>query len=613
MPEWLTLTSLLRSSLGLVCVFLPGAAALVWLPMRRRPFVERAATAFGLGFSLIALAALLGRILALSYTGGMLVALEALCAVTVLLGLLRKMPRGRLRSAGFGALFVFIGILLLRLYQAHDLIFPPWVDSVHHALLVRIFVERGGLPGDLSPWLPIPFYYHFGFHASAAIFAAASGLTPDSVLLLFGQFLSAMAAVSVYRLSMAIRRDTRRALLAMALTGFVAQMPAFYLAWGRYTLLAGMTLLPLAMAEAIEFAHRAPRRAGLARLAILTAGVLLTHYLAGILLAVFFLIYGLSLLWKRKNWRRLIGLTLAALIGALLALPWLIPMLQHAAPDISVGLLTPSDSVDAVYFTDYAGYLWRLLGPLRNYILAGLALAALPVALFRKGPMRVFAVWGSLIALEALPWGLRLAPFRPDHMVIILFLPAAILLANGWISCADHLDRWKPAMRIGFWMGVVAVVGCLVGIWDTRSIVRPATVFADAADREAVLWAAEHTPPDSLFLINAALWQNGLYRGVDGGWWLLPLADRQTLLPPMVYSFGPRDYIDTINGWAAASSKLTGCSDDFWSFVRSRGITHIYVREDTGSLRLSSLLLCKGLDRIYLNQKVGIFRIAGSP
>ena len=36
-----------------------------------------------------------------------------------------------------------------RLYQARSLALPAWVDSVHHALIVRKIMENGGIPWDL--------------------------------------------------------------------------------------------------------------------------------------------------------------------------------------------------------------------------------------------------------------------------------------------------------------------------------------------------------------------------------------------------------------------------------------------------------------------------------
>jgi hypothetical protein len=49
-------------------------------------------------------------------------------------------------------------ILVWRMVQAQNLALPPWVDSVHHVLIVRAILEYGGLPETLEPYLPIAIY-----------------------------------------------------------------------------------------------------------------------------------------------------------------------------------------------------------------------------------------------------------------------------------------------------------------------------------------------------------------------------------------------------------------------------------------------------------------------
>jgi hypothetical protein len=591
-------------------ILLPGAAVLAWFPAGRRGAMEWLSISFGLGLSIVALAALLGYVAGFRYDAVLLIILAAGCAILLAFGLARKKISLRWSALAGLEIIALTALLGLRFFQARGLALPAWVDSVHHTFLVRIFLEGGGIPSTLRPWIPGPFYYHYGFHAATAIFSAFSGLSPDRAVLIFGQILGAAAALSAYRLSMALRRDRRVALLVLALVGFFAQMPAYYLTWGRYTLLAGMVLLPLAMAEAVEYALRAPRPAGAVRLAILTAGVLLTHYLAGILLAVFLILLGLAVLLRRNRRRRLIGLTASVAIGTAMAMPWLIPMLRYSADSVGVEVVPLNASIDALYFTNYGVYLWKLLGPLRNYLLLGSGLLAALAVLFRRGPTRVFSVWALLLGLQTLPWGLRIEPFRPDHLAIVLFLPAAILAAGGFVSLADALDRRRPALRARFFFAGIALGCCLIGLWQTRTIINPATVFADSDDRQALEWAARNTPADSVFLINVAPWQNGLYRGVDGGWWLLPLALRRTLLPPMLYSFSPQVYIDQVDRLAASVSELKGCTPDFWSVVQDQGVTYIYVKEGVGSIQPDQLENCRGIKEIYRIGKVRIYRVA---
>jgi len=147
---------------------------------------------------------------------------------------------------------VFVELIAWRLYQAVELVLPPWVDSLHHVLIVRKIIETGGLPIDLSPYLPVPFYYHFAFHSFTAEFSVLSQLSPDQAVLILGQMLNAAIGLSVYTLGRALFKDWRPAVLAGLLTAFFTQMPAYYLTWGRYTLLTGLVIMPLAMAVAIK-------------------------------------------------------------------------------------------------------------------------------------------------------------------------------------------------------------------------------------------------------------------------------------------------------------------------------------------------------------------------
>jgi hypothetical protein len=628
--------SLIVSLIAALGVWLPGAAVLAWQPNRRRTGLEGLAVSFGLGMAIIALAALAGRIASFSFTPPLLMLLEFLSMVVLIAGVARRKAGFRLSVFASLEILALLVLLGLRFFQARDLALPAWVDSIHHTFLVRMILERGGLPADLLPWIPGPFYYHFGFHSAAAVVAALSGLSPDRVILVFGQILGAAAALSVYRLAMAFRADRRRALLAMALAGFVAQMPAYYLAWGRYTLLAGMVLLPLAMAEAVEFAARTPRRAlasqprlipkkwsgikrGLrgqatgVRLAILTAGVLLTHYLAGILLAVFLVLIGACILLRDDRRERFPGLALSIGAGTAMALPWLLQMLRNSSGSVGVDVITLTDSIDAVYFANYTGYLWKLLGPLRNYLFLGAGLLAALAAMLRRGPLRLLALWGLILGLQTLPWGLRIEPFRPDHLAIVLFLPAAILAAHGFCRLAEWVHRRRPVLRPRIFLAGAMLGCCLAGVWQTRTIVPPTTVFADSDDRAAVMWAGANTPPDAVFLINTAPWQSGLYRGVDGGWWLLPLADRRTLLPPMLFSFAAPGYVRQVNQLAYEVFRLNGCTDALRDLVREQGVTHIYIKEGAGSLKAADLDSCPGMAEIFRIGKVRIYRINSAP
>lgn len=630
-----SLTELLAAGLVLV---LPGAALLVWQTGLQRDPLEWLADAIGLSISISALIALGAFLFSVSITASALAVLYALAGLSLLAGLIVRERRGPhaftwgstwlglVGLAGLGALIAW------RLVQARGLVLPLWVDSVHHSLVTQKILAAGGLPGDLRPELPVPFSYHYAFHLLAALFSHFTGAAVEVVLLRFGQVLNALVALSVYRLVKAAWGDWRRAALAGLLVGFVSHMPAYYLTWGRYTLLTGLVVLPPAMAAVIELGRRQPVAAEAegqpdrpqkpalplaVNLALLTAGVALAHYTALWLLGWFFVLWGLlrlpaDLAAPRTINRPVFWAALAAVVGVALAGPWLGRMLIHLSYMAGVEMVgTASDQ------SSYWAYLEQLLGPVRNYALLGLAGGGLLLNLIRR-EARSLALWGLLMALLTLPFGLRFGPFRPDHYAIVLFLPAVPLAADLIVTIADGAG-WlvgRALARPGWLRPAVSLVltaaagGVLIvwGVRETGRIVNPITVLTGEADVAALEWVSEHTAPTARFFVNTTHWQGGAYRGVDGGYWLLPLAGRQALLPPAIAGWGEPGYVQAFTEQARRASEVQTC-EGLQALASEAGLTHVYVKAGVGSLQPAALDGCSGVVLLYRRDGVYIYAI----
>src|SRR5512140_1368437 len=275
-------------------LFLPGSAWLAWARDEKRDALETMGEAAGVSLALTAVLGLGAFYLGVFPGAGGFLGLYALALLAWIAPRLLHGWNLRPSAAGLLALAALLLLVAWRLYQARTLALPAWVDSVHHTLLVRIILERGGLPPDWSPYLAVPFYYHFGFQLAAACFAAWAQLDPPQAVLIFGQVMNALVALSVYRLGKALGWDWRRAGLAGLLVGFFFTMPAYYLTWGRYTLLAGLVVLPLGMAAALDVQHDAFNRWAWARLALYAGGSFACHYLAAGLLGLFVGLLGLE-------------------------------------------------------------------------------------------------------------------------------------------------------------------------------------------------------------------------------------------------------------------------------------------------------------------------------
>jgi hypothetical protein len=210
---------------------------------------------------------------------------------------------------------------------------------------------------------------------------------------------------------------------------------------------------------------------------------------------------------------------------------------------------------------------------------------------------------------------LRLGPFRPDHFAIVQFFPASLFLADLLFSGGAALLLELRGIA-GRWLSVsmllVAAGGLLLwGLRETRSVVNSSTNFTNTADVAALEWVKTNTPPTARFFINTAAWQGKVYRGVDGGYWLVPYTGRSSLLPPSLYATGERAYLEQVNDWALRASQVKDCSPELWELVRAASLTHIYVRSGSGSLQPDALVNCPRLRQVYKRGGVFIYEVPG--
>lgn len=595
-------------------LFLPGLCWWVWLGRRDEDPLEELAKVVGVSISLDALLALLFFLLKIKLNLiGLLLIVAAWLALTVW-GIIKK-KNLKLGWIWLVTLAGFSGMIAWRLFQARDLLVPAWVDSLHHVLIVRKIIEFGGLPPDLAPYLDVTFYYHYAFHAFAAQFSVLSGLSPDQAVLFIGQVLNAAIGLSVYVLGKVLYKDWRPALLAGLLVTFVTKMPAYYLTWGRYTLLTGMILLSLAMAMAIRLLEKEHPRIEWVELALFTAGTLLAHYFAGMILALFLVIIGLGYLvraWSRRSfeWKPLVGITISAAAGFLVALPWLWQVFTFTRMSVELSTNIPSELGEIFANQDQWQYLWYLLGDNGGHLLIFGCIPALILA-FVKPHYREMAVWGVILGVLALPRGLRLGSFRFDHFAIVLFLPLALIFSLFISEDMRFLDK----LTLRKWPGwiLVGLVGLGAVIWggfETKDIINPKTVFTTRADLDAIAWIDQNLPEDARFFINTTAWGYGVSRGVDGGAWILPLTGRWTVAPTLFYTFGEDlDQVKQIMDWGEKAREVTGCSDGLWKLVDEADLTYIYLREGIGRLSAGAMEGCVGIEKVYEEDGVGVWEI----
>ncbi|MGH2544559.1 MAG: hypothetical protein ACRDIB_17340, partial [Ardenticatenaceae bacterium] len=153
-----------------------------------------------------------------------------------------------MRPDGITALYLTVlGLVVASRFLAlHPASAPLWGDSVHHALITQLVLDRGGIPDDYLPYVPLAsLTYHAGFHVLSgwlawSVLPGTSPLSASDVVLLTGQLLNVWAIVAVGLLAEGLARPWARAgqarwagVLAILFAGLLNPMPAFYVNWGR--------------------------------------------------------------------------------------------------------------------------------------------------------------------------------------------------------------------------------------------------------------------------------------------------------------------------------------------------------------------------------------------
>ena len=646
----------------LLLLFAPGYLIERLLPPPYPPLLTRAAVWIGLSFSLIALlyqwAWATGLTIAPPLLWGALLLLVPATLIVAWydLGQFERVPR-QLTHAWPELLCLLIVILTLwvRLDEIGNLAFPPWVDSVHHALLIRVAAEQGSVPVALAPYLPVTALpYHWGYHVLMATLMRLSGLDLIGTMLLGGQLLNGLHALTVAGLACYLWRRPVAAPVAALVIGFVSLMPAYYLSWGRYTQLSGLLLLP-GLVSAWSMALNSRRLGWWLIAAIILAGLSLVHLIVLIfsltLLATLTLVVLLGQPWPRAR-QGLFAAFLVSLSALVLAAPWLIMLARRSLlPGLATGGLVGNNSFNALN----NGLLWVV----PNQILVPLALAAALVGLQRRTTAAAILLsWVALALLIANPWmlgyalpaigimllsagllrrrialmllGIPLILLNPalislpylwlinnDALVISLFMPITLLIAGGAaILYARLVQRTAPPLRRAL-VPVSLLLMLGAGIWGMQSV-RPSmlnqsTLTGSPAERAAIDWIATNTPADARFLVNTTFWMPDAYRGVDAGWWLLPLTGRWTTTPPVLFIYGDPDYVrDTQALTMTLADYRPGREEAIFAIIATERITHIYLVEGRGPLTQAIFNGRPGFSVIYAQDGVTIIAVERS-
>ncbi len=508
---------------------------------------------------------------------------------------------------------LLLGILLIslavRLLAVRDLQFPPWVDSSRHALITAVMAEKGQIPDDYQPYLPVyraP--YHFGFHSFAASLQMMMPGALPQLLLFLGQLLNGLMPLTVYAGSWFFTRRRAPSLLAAFLVALPFFFPAYYATWGRMTQLTAMFLMPVLIGLTWQLIRGGKRwRHGWWLIGLLAAGLFLVHFRV----FLFYLPF-VAVTWVGSRGRSTRQLAAAAGLALLLLAPRIVHLIAITEPVKALGYNIPNYNA---FPTDYVTTGWE-----RQFI--GLAAASLLLTVLaglqRKrwaaAPMTL-AGWVGMMFLLLAGGNLGLPEtslVNLNSMYISLFLPLSIFLAANSTQVWRWLQRrrWLIQGASNLLFGGLLAAALLFGIYRQITILNSQTILARTEDEAGLAWAADHLPASAHIAVNSWLWLGATWAGSDGGAWLVPVTRLSSSTPPIDHIYDQTLFkevrafnqeVSAISDWSAASAA---------DFLKSKGMTHIFVGARGGFFDPASLAGNPEMEMMYGRDGVFVFALA---
>lgn len=526
-----------------------------------------------------------------------------------------RSPRDHLLIGGGVAVGMGVGaVTFLRGIGSLTTLSQDW-DAPFHGNVVRWIAEHdSALSSELAPLAGRPgdenFFYPDTYHALLALVFDRAGLGIPELLNLAGLAVILALPPGIAAVTAAWRMPTVAVAAAAAVSTWFTAFPYDSLWRGPlYPYVAGVALLPAVLAMA-RYTVRRRGLAGVAGVALGTAGLVALHTSLAVVVAVYFVLLLLALALRlepvdwRTTWPYVLG---AAAAGAVLALPLALPALSAAGEVTDFGW--PSTATvaggfgQAVTFSPDADLpQWWL----------GLPAIAGIVLLVRHRRMvwlaAAYVLFGGLYAatasMESPLIHALTGPFYNDQWRLGALVPFAGAVAFGEFAATvgdrlgERVRRWRPAwphaavatagvMAFGL---VVALLGN--GAYVGRNVDRLDDRYGDgpavsSGERAAFAWLAERVGPGERVM-------NGR---LDGTCWMYALAG----VRPVEWKFSGSPK-------GTPARVLTRHLDE----LGEGGSWDPLVRSALAELNVRYVLVGKGFVRPYNERAFGLRRLAGN-
>lgn len=557
------------------------------------------------------------------------------------------------------SLTVFFLLLLIitgwtRYLHAQKLVFPNWVDSIHHTMIARLLMMNGVLPSTYEPFISNSrFFYHWGYHAFLAWFGWVSGRQdPFQIaqdLLFTGQVLNTLIVFPLYSAGRTLFNSRRAGLFCAVLGSLISWFPAYYVAWGRYTQLAGVIICMTVGVELWRL-HQNHNWGRFLLCVLLISGAFLVHvrlFIFGGLLVSVLSIYLLA----HRQLKSISLWGIAVFCSMCLISPWLLTLSNSIQVQDALNLTSASSSIQVqnisspiswstiwapmnreLFVIASGGFGWFFMPKATSYKVAfysAIWFVFIVIAYILQArrsryskflriwkPNLLIISWSLLVILvlnyQRLPWlsniWLPTGIIDNNSAIITLFIPFSLVGGGllAWVSGQLVPLRYVAVITLIF----LAILTC-IGANSIHEIVNPATTIVSQNDLDALYWINEHTPVTAKFAINLRKWTGETYVGVDGGYWISVLTNRGSILPPAIYTMAI-PYAQTIQMNQFFAEWMQSEHWDMrylYTKLRQEGVTYLYVTSQSTSINANKLNSSTLFRQVYGNKSVTIFEL----
>jgi hypothetical protein len=535
------------------------------------------------------------------------------------------------------ALGIFGMTLFTRIWIIRDHPYPAWSDSLHHTLLTQLTATQGKLPVNMEPYSPVALgQYHLGLYSLSATVQWLAQVPAHTALLWTAQVLNGLCGLGVYLL---LDRKVGRvgAVVGAAVVGLLSHQPAWYVNWGRFTQLAGQTILLIAWLvtwEAIAlWGHLGQGDRGKilwnsAAAAVLTGAMFLMHFRVALFSLPLLAVSTVWELWKSRRENRIGFIVLGAVAIGVVALLVITPALWealHIHVDASLGLARVYQSGEVPSEVSQAMERFYEFSPRRDvpslavypWLIVVSGLSAM-IGLLRCNRLVITSlVWIAILYLAGNAYLLKSPLLNITNLgavLIMWYLPVGLIIGSA-VQEAVILSGPHQRERIVRLIIVLVSIAGFIASHVRVTEIELYRYFVTPEDVVAMDWIKENTPPDALFAVNTYFWLPKSPHGTDAGYWIPYFTGRQTTVGTMLAFANASEYKTSLVQMSRAVEQLESDNTSL-ADLREMGVDYVYIgRKGDFSgpgLNVARLIQSQHVQVLYQDGGVSILQIGAS-